>query len=83
MPTAYPLIMKYLQLKRMKIKNNDKIKLGLPEVQVGLIPGAGGTQRLPRLMGIQLALPYLLQGKNMTPKQALANNIIHEIAPAD
>ena len=65
------------------VADNDKIKLGLPEVQVGLIPGAGGTQRLPRLMGIQLALPYLLQGKNMTPKQALSNNIIHEIAPAD
>tara|TARA_R110002096_G_scaffold436096_2_gene667494 strand:- start:78602 stop:80755 length:2154 start_codon:yes stop_codon:yes gene_type:complete len=65
------------------VADNDKIKLGLPEVQVGLIPGAGGTQRLPRLMGIQLALPYLLQGKNMTPKQALANNVIDEIAPAD
>ncbi len=64
------------------VADNEKIKLGLPEVQVGLIPGAGGTQRLPRLMGIQLALPYLLQGKNMTPKQALSNNVIHEIAPA-
>ncbi len=65
------------------VADNDKIKLGLPEVQVGLIPGAGGTQRLPRLMGIQLALPYLLQGKNMNPKQALSNNVVHEIAPAD
>jgi len=65
------------------VADNEKIKLGLPEVQVGLIPGAGGTQRLPRLMGIQMALPFLLQGKNMTPKQALSNNIIHEIAPAD
>ncbi|HRW30292.1 MAG: enoyl-CoA hydratase/isomerase family protein [Alphaproteobacteria bacterium] len=65
------------------VADNDNIKLGLPEVQIGLIPGAGGTQRLPRLMGIQLALPYLLQGKNMTPKQALSNNVIHEIAPAD
>ncbi len=63
--------------------DNEKIKLGLPEVQIGLIPGAGGTQRLPRLMGIQLALPFLLQGKNMTPKQALSNGVIHEVAPAD
>lgn len=63
--------------------DDDKIKLGLPEVQIGLIPGAGGTQRLPRLMGIQLALPFLLQGKNMTPKQALSNNVVHELAPAD
>lgn len=65
------------------VADNPKIKLGLPEVQIGLIPGAGGTQRLPRLMGIQLALPYLLQGKNMTPSQALSNNVIHEIAPAE
>ncbi|MBT5072183.1 MAG: 3-hydroxyacyl-CoA dehydrogenase [Kordiimonadaceae bacterium] len=63
------------------VADNEKIKLGLPEVQVGLIPGAGGTQRLPRLMGIQMALPFLLQGKNMNPKQALSNNVIHEIAP--
>lgn len=65
------------------VADNDKIKLGLPEIQVGLIPGGGGTQRLPRLMGIQLALPYLLQGKNMSPKQALSNGVIHEVAPAD
>lgn len=63
--------------------DNDKIKIGLPEVQVGLIPGGGGTQRLPRLMGIQLALPYLLQGKNMSPKQALSNGVVGKIAPAD
>ena len=65
------------------VADNDKIKLGLPEVQVGLIPGAGGTQRLPRLMGIQMALPYLLQGKNMSPKDALANGVIHELAAPD
>ncbi len=63
------------------VADNDKIKMGLPEIQVGLIPGAGGTQRLPRLMGIQAALPYMLQGKNMSPKQALASGVIHEIAP--
>lgn len=65
------------------IADNPKIKLGLPEVMVGLLPGGGGTQRLPRLMGIQMALPYLLQGKNMTPKQAKMNNVVHEIVPED
>lgn len=63
--------------------DDPKLKMGLPEVQVGIIPGGGGTQRLPRLMGIQMSLPYLLQGKNMTAKQALSNNIIHEIVPSD
>ncbi len=65
------------------VADNPKITLGFPEVLVGLLPGAGGTQRLPRLMGVQPALPFLLQGKNMNPKNALANNVIHEIAPLE
>ncbi|WP_321396562.1 3-hydroxyacyl-CoA dehydrogenase NAD-binding domain-containing protein [Emcibacter sp.] len=65
------------------VADNPKIKLALPEVMVGLLPGAGGTQRLPRLMGIQMALPYLLQGKNMTPQQALGSGVIQEVVPAD
>lgn len=65
------------------VADDPKLKLGLPEVQVGLLPGSGGTQRLPRLMGIQMSLPYLLQGKNMSPKEALANNVVHEIAPLE
>ena len=46
--------------------DNPKVSLGLPEILVGLFPGAGGTQRLPRLMGVQPALMYLTQGKSMT-----------------
>ncbi|RLA02526.1 MAG: 3-hydroxyacyl-CoA dehydrogenase [Gammaproteobacteria bacterium] len=65
------------------VADNPKINLGFPEVMVGLLPGAGGTQRLPRLMGVQAALPYLLQGKNMNPEKALANNVVDEIAPAE
>ncbi|PCI51289.1 MAG: 3-hydroxyacyl-CoA dehydrogenase [Alphaproteobacteria bacterium] len=65
------------------VADNPKITLGFPEVMVGLLPGAGGTQRLPRLMGVQPALPFLLQGKNMNPKNALANNVVHEIAPLE
>ncbi len=65
------------------VADNPKINLGFPEVMVGLLPGAGGTQRLPRLMGVQPALPFLLQGKNMNPKNALANNVVHEIAPVE
>jgi len=55
--------------------------VGLPEVQVGLLPGAGGTQRLPRLIGLQAAMPYLLEGKHATPEQALKAGLVHELAP--
>jgi 3-hydroxyacyl-CoA dehydrogenase / enoyl-CoA hydratase / 3-hydroxybutyryl-CoA epimerase len=63
--------------------DNPKIVFGLPEVLVGLLPGAGGTQRLPRLMGVQPALMYLLQGKNMSPQEAKGFGVVHEIAPVD
>ena len=62
--------------------DNPKIVLGLPEVMVGLLPGAGGTQRLPRLMGVQAALMYLTQGKNMSPQEAQGFGVVHELAPA-
>ena len=64
------------------IADNPKIALGLPEVMVGLFPGAGGTQRLPRLMGIQSALMYLLQGKNMSPQEALGFGVVQAVVPA-
>jgi len=62
--------------------DNPKIALGLPEVLVGLFPGAGGTQRLPRLMGVQPALMYLTQGKTMSPQEALGFKVVNELAPA-
>ena len=61
--------------------DNPKAQLGLPEVLVGLFPGGGGTQRLPRLMGVQPALMYLLQGKSMSPQEALALGVVNEVAP--
>jgi len=51
-------------------------KLALPEVQLGLIPGGGGTQYLPRLLGLQRALPMLLTGKNIYPKQARSMGLV-------
>ena len=62
--------------------DGDHIKIGLPEVQVGLLPGGGGTQRVPRLIGIMPALPMLLEGRQMSPQQAKANGLIHEVVPA-
>ncbi|AEI82275.1 fatty acid oxidation complex subunit alpha (plasmid) [Cupriavidus necator N-1] len=56
-------------------------RVGLPEVGVGLMPAGGGTQRLPRLLGIETALPLLLEGSAMTPARALALGIVDEIAP--
>ena len=51
--------------------NDPKILIGLPEVLLGLLPGGGGTQKLPRMIGIQDALPLLLEGKKLRPEQAL------------
>lgn len=60
--------------------DNPKTKLGLPEVKVGLLPGAGGTQRLPRMIGMQAALPLILEGKELTPKEAKGLGIVDDIA---
>src|SRR5690606_11997692 len=59
------------------VADSPKIQLGLPEVLVGMLPGAGGTQRLPRLMGIQSALMFMVQGKSMKPAEAKAMNVVH------
>jgi len=56
--------------------------VGLPEVQVGLLPAGGGTQRLPRMVGIPAAMPLLLEGKTLDVKAALTAKLIDEVAPA-
>ncbi|MDP9140606.1 MAG: 3-hydroxyacyl-CoA dehydrogenase NAD-binding domain-containing protein [Pseudomonadota bacterium] len=60
--------------------NDPKAKFGLPEVKLGLLPGGGGTQRLPRLIGIQASLPLMLEGKELKADQAKAQGIINELA---
>ncbi|MEJ2603147.1 MAG: 3-hydroxyacyl-CoA dehydrogenase NAD-binding domain-containing protein [Gammaproteobacteria bacterium] len=59
--------------------DNPKAVLGLPEVQVGLLPGGGGTQRLPRLIGLEASLPLMLQGTHVKPDKALALGIVNEV----
>ncbi|MEI7703965.1 MAG: fatty acid oxidation complex subunit alpha FadJ [Deltaproteobacteria bacterium] len=63
------------------VSNDRKTQLGLPEVQLGLIPGAGGTQRMPRLVGIATALDLILAGKTVKPKKALAIGLVDESVP--
>src|SRR5207237_31966 len=58
-------------------------KLGLPEVKLGLLPGAGGTQRLPRLVGPEQALKMVTSGTPISAKAALAAGLIDEMAPED
>ena len=65
------------------VADNPKVQLGVPEVQVGLLPGGGGTQRLPRLAGLQNAAMMATQGKPIDPQTAKAYGIIQEIVPAD
>lgn len=65
------------------VADDPKIQLGVPEVQVGLLPGGGGTQRLPRLAGLQNAAMMATQGKPIDPKTALGYGIIQEIAPRE
>ncbi len=63
--------------------DHPKAKIGLPECTIGLLPGGGGTQRLPRLIGIREALPLMLEGRQLSPEKALKLGVVHEIAPAD
>ncbi|MEO9262676.1 MAG: 3-hydroxyacyl-CoA dehydrogenase NAD-binding domain-containing protein [Candidatus Baltobacteraceae bacterium] len=58
-------------------------KIGLPEIKLGLLPGAGGTQRLPRLIGAQDALDMMLKGRNVRMDEATERGIIDEVVDAD
>jgi 3-hydroxyacyl-CoA dehydrogenase/enoyl-CoA hydratase/3-hydroxybutyryl-CoA epimerase len=69
---------------RYRIATDDpKTVLGLPEVKLGLIPGAGGTQRLPRLIGIPAALDLILTGRNLNAKRALKAGLVDEVVPKE
>jgi 3-hydroxyacyl-CoA dehydrogenase/enoyl-CoA hydratase/3-hydroxybutyryl-CoA epimerase len=62
--------------------DSPKTRLGLPEVQLGILPGAGGTQRLPRLIGVRAALDLMLTGKQLDGRRARAAGIVDEVVPA-
>lgn len=61
--------------------DSPRTKLGLPESQLGLLPGAGGTQRLPRLVDIQTALDMMLTGKQVRAKKAKKVGLVDDVVP--
>ena len=61
--------------------DSTKTALGLPEVQLGLLPGSGGTQRLPKLVGVQKALDMMLTGKQLRATQALKAGLVNDVVP--
>lgn len=58
-------------------------RFGMPEVNLGLIPGAGGTQRLPRLVGVPLAIEMIVHGRKIDAEQACASGLVDEILKGD
>ncbi|MGO4851504.1 3-hydroxyacyl-CoA dehydrogenase NAD-binding domain-containing protein [Phaeovulum sp. W22_SRMD_FR3] len=68
---------------RIIAADNPKAKIGLPEIMVGIFPGAGGTTRISRKLGAMMAAPILLEGKLSDPKAAKAMGIIDEVVASE
>ncbi len=62
---------------------DDKTRIGLPEVQLGLLPGSGGTQRLPRLIGVANALDMILTGKQLRAKKAKKMGVVDAVVDSE
>lgn len=68
---------------RRFVADNEKAKIGLPEIMVGIFPGAGGTTRLVHMLGVMAASPLLLEGKMLAPSKSKSAGVIDEVVPAD
>jgi 3-hydroxyacyl-CoA dehydrogenase/enoyl-CoA hydratase/3-hydroxybutyryl-CoA epimerase len=68
---------------RIIVADNPKAKLGLPEILVGLFPGAGGATRVPRKIGLMAAAPILMEGRMLAPAKMKATGLIDDVVPAD
>jgi enoyl-CoA hydratase len=62
----------------IRIAEDGDYLIGLPEAELGLLPGAGGTQRLPRTVGTPAALMHILMGKPLSPREAESKGFVHE-----
>lgn len=61
--------------------DDPKVELGLPECSLGLLPGAGGIVRMVRMVGLQAAVPYILEGRKFRPQEALAAGLLQALVP--
>ncbi|MBA4090594.1 MAG: 3-hydroxyacyl-CoA dehydrogenase [Sphingobium sp.] len=66
---------------RRFVGDSPRTQMGLPEILIGLFPGGGGSQRLPRIMGVQAALMYMLQGKLFRPAEAAMLKVVDAVVP--
>lgn len=66
---------------RRIVGDSPRTQLGLPEILIGLFPGGGGSQRLPRIIGVQASLIYMLQGKLFRPAEAAMMKVVDEVVP--
>jgi len=66
----------------IRVAEEGDYELGLPEVNIGILPGAGGTQKLARLVGMGRALEMTLRGRTVSPKEAFELGIVQELAPS-
>ncbi len=64
------------------VSDHPKLKLGLPEVSLGLLPGAGGTQRLPRMIGVQPSAPLLMEGKRLSAQAMKGLGVVDAVVPS-
>jgi enoyl-CoA hydratase len=62
----------------IRIAQDGDYRIGLPEINIGILPGGGGTQRLPRTIGTPNALLHILMGETLTPRQAAAQGFVQE-----
>jgi enoyl-CoA hydratase len=67
----------------LRMMAKDSGKIGLPEVTLGVLPGTGGTQRLPRLVGTARALDMMITGKLLTPEEALGIGLVNYVFPKE
>jgi enoyl-CoA hydratase len=67
----------------IRVMADADIAIGLPEMTIDFNPGAGGTQRLPRLIGVGRALAMMLDGRTLSPREALDHGLVQAVVPAD